>query len=156
MKLNTPVEDIKPALLNEDSSIPTDAELLTVIGYGRTTDGGEGTSTLQEVGVNYIPPAECSNYYSGLINGDTMICAATGETKGSCQGDSGGPLVIQDGDTYTQVGIVSWGALDAQALTFLVSTAACRAKLIGSRPRSAIFPTSHPTIVVRVASVQWQ
>jgi hypothetical protein len=50
MKLNTPVEDIKPALLNEDSAIPIDAELLTLIGYGRTTDGGEGTSTLQEAG----------------------------------------------------------------------------------------------------------
>jgi secreted trypsin-like serine protease len=110
MKLNTPVEDIKPALLNEDSTIPIDARVIDRHWLRNNNRGrGHGDSTLQEVGVNYIPTAECNVNYSGEINGDTMMCAGTGGGKDSCQGDSGGPLVIQDGDTFTQVGIVSWG-----------------------------------------------
>lgn len=108
MKLDLPV-DIQPARLNEDTSIPTEAGVLTVIGYGATAEGGVGSSTLQEVAVEYIPTEKCNIDYGGKIHGATMLCAGVGGGKDSCQGDSGGPLVIQDGSTFTQVGIVSWG-----------------------------------------------
>ncbi len=110
MKLKTPVLDIKPALLNEDANVPIEAQALTVIGYGITTDfAWSGPNTLLEVDVNYVPPEKC---YDGETNGDTMMCAATGQLEGTCNGDSGGPLVIKDGDTFIQVGIVSWGILN--------------------------------------------
>jgi secreted trypsin-like serine protease len=108
MKLDLPV-DIKPALLNEDESIPHDDGVLTVIGYGWMAESGVGSLTLQEVDVNYVPTEKCNINYQGGINGATMMCAGVGGGKDACQGDSGGPLVIRDGDTFTQVGIVSWG-----------------------------------------------
>ena len=43
---------------------------------------------------------------------DGMLCAGYEDgLTDSCQGDSGGPLMVYnpDRDTYTQVGIVSWG-----------------------------------------------
>jgi secreted trypsin-like serine protease len=108
MKLDLPV-DTQPALLNENPNIPNEAEVLTVIGYGATVEGGSGSSTLQEVAVNYIPAEKCNIDYNGHINGATMMCAGVGGGKDSCQGDSGGPIVIEAGDTFIQVGIVSWG-----------------------------------------------
>ena len=108
MKLDSPV-DIKPVILNEDVNSPINEQAVTVIGYGTTAEDGFGTSILQEVEVNYIPPDTCSVDYSGGINEATMMCAGVGGGKDSCQGDSGGPLFTRSGDTFTQVGIVSWG-----------------------------------------------
>ena len=38
-----------------------------------------------------------------------MLCASTARGKGVCSGDSGGPLVCNQGDTWLQYGITSWG-----------------------------------------------
>ena len=95
--------------MDEDVNSPINGQVVTVIGYGTTAEDGYGTSILQEVEVNYIPPDTCSVDYSGGINEATMMCAGVGGGKDSCQGDSGGPLFTRSGDTFTQVGIVSWG-----------------------------------------------
>jgi len=108
MKLDSPV-DIKPVILNEDVNSPINEQAVTVIGYGTTAEDGFGTSILQEVEVNYIQPDTCNDAYSGGISAATMMCAGVGGGKDSCQGDSGGPLFTRSGDTFTQVGIVSWG-----------------------------------------------
>ena len=50
----------------------------------------------------------CNEPYQGEIYGDVMFCAGA-KGKDSCQGDSGGPIVVVDGDTHTQVGVVSFG-----------------------------------------------
>ncbi len=58
-----------------------------VTGWGDTTEGGSNSLDLQEVEVDVLTNAQCSNAYSQLTS--NMICAAS-PGKDSCQGDSGG------------------------------------------------------------------
>lgn len=76
---------------------------LTVIGFGATSEGGPGDSTLQEVEVDATScdPAHSSN---PAYDADFMFCAAC-NGRDSCQGDSGGPI-FRNG---IQHGVVSWG-----------------------------------------------
>jgi V8-like Glu-specific endopeptidase len=87
-----------------------------VMGWGTLREGGSQASKLMQVTVSVQPNDVCKkNYGSNAPGGiiDTMLCAAA-PGKDSCQGDSGGPLVIKNGDSWTQVGIVSWGIGCAQ------------------------------------------
>ncbi|CEJ90625.1 hypothetical protein VHEMI06393 [[Torrubiella] hemipterigena] len=85
--------------------------LITVSGWGATSEGVYGTTTLQYVDVPIVDHDECNKDYNGAIT-SRMICAAFPEGgKDSCQGDSGGPFV-KDGTIY---GIVSWGEGCARA-----------------------------------------
>ena len=102
-----------------------------MIGWGRTSyDGTPHPGTLQEVDVPLITWETCSKLY-GFFNDtatddngtiteynvtyvvtNTMLCAGYEQgLKDSCEGDSGGPLMLHnpDRDTYTQIGVVSWG-----------------------------------------------
>ena len=62
---------------------------------------------LQVVGV---PITTQSNY--GGISSDMIMAGYASGGYDSCQGDSGGPMVVlaDDGQTYMQVGVVSWGS----------------------------------------------
>ncbi|KAL3278869.1 hypothetical protein HHI36_016389 [Cryptolaemus montrouzieri] len=81
----------------------------TVIGWGRTTEGGMLPSVVQEVQVPILTLSQCRamKYRASRIT-TYMLCAGKGAMD-SCQGDSGGPLVVQSKDKYEVVGIVSWG-----------------------------------------------
>lgn len=113
MRLAEPVMDHDPIPLNFNDNIPTDGQDLTVIGFGRLESGGSSPNTLQEVVVQYVDTDTCNEpgSYSGSVNGDTMFCAGvSGGGKDSCQGDSGGPIFTMNSDnSYSQVGVVSWG-----------------------------------------------
>lgn len=77
----------------------------TVLGWGRTTEGGARSDTLRKATVPLVSDADCSASYRSY-DARTMVCA--GYPQGgvdACQGDSGGPLVV-DG---TLIGLVSWG-----------------------------------------------
>jgi trypsin len=77
----------------------------TVLGWGRTTDGGEQSRYLLAASVPVMADKDCKSAYKAY-NADAMVCA--GLPQGgvdTCQGDSGGPLVI-DGRL---AGISSWG-----------------------------------------------
>jgi len=119
MVLDQPVDtDVYPPIgLNSQSSIPTESEELTVIGFGALSQGGYATpQQLQEVEVNYILSRTCNrgfSSYNGDVKDPTMFCAGTNGGKDSCQGDSGGPIFTK-GDSIQQVGIVSWGRGCAQ------------------------------------------
>jgi trypsin len=77
----------------------------TVLGWGRTKDGGEQSRYLLAASVPVMADKDCKTAYKAY-NADAMVCA--GLPQGgidTCQGDSGGPLVI-DGRL---AGIASWG-----------------------------------------------
>ena len=117
------------ALLRLDR--PTSVPMQAMAAQGSAVVGGTGAVTtgwgtlayeeeqypalLQQVGVTLRTDAQCRDGIPGGQSGygadyraASMVCA--GQTgKDSCQGDSGGPLVVNQGGTWTQVGITSWG-----------------------------------------------
>jgi trypsin len=84
MKLDSAVDGYEPVGLNDNGSVPSNGQSLTVVGYGTTTESGVVTNTLQKVDVSYVPTNVCNagNRYNGDVNGVTMFCAgASGKGK---------------------------------------------------------------------------
>ncbi|KAG7211725.1 hypothetical protein KM043_010971 [Ampulex compressa] len=99
---------IRPICLPQTASDPAGKEG-TVVGWGRTTEGGMLPAKVHEVQVPILSLAQCRRmkYRANRIT-NNMICAGKG-SQDSCQGDSGGPLLVQEGDRLEIAGIVSWG-----------------------------------------------
>ena len=54
---------------------------------------------------------QCNANLGNSYISSSMLCAAPqGGGIDACQGDSGGPLMYNDGGSWKQIGIVSWGA----------------------------------------------
>merc|ERR1719379_2882096 len=83
--------------------------MLTVIGFGSTSEGGPGSNRLQKVAVPTNSNQQCQSQYNG-IDERIHLCAGFLEGgKDSCQGDSGGPIFRTQGSKRVQVGVVSYG-----------------------------------------------
>jgi len=97
--------------LNTDPSYPSDGTDVTVLGIGMQNENGGivNGEFLYDVVIPIVNFQQCSNAWGGFLNMDLMVCAGT-VGKGACMGDSGGPLVVRNGNTHTQVGVVSFGA----------------------------------------------
>ncbi|XP_015608818.1 trypsin alpha-3 [Cephus cinctus] len=98
---------VKPVKLA--TAEPTEGRVVSITGWGTTSQGGYTSNTLLEVNVPVVERAVCAKAY-GSMNApitDRMICAGLLEEGGkdACQGDSGGPLTA-NGVLY---GVVSWG-----------------------------------------------
>uniref|UniRef100_A0A182W3L9 Vitamin K-dependent protein C n=1 Tax=Anopheles minimus TaxID=112268 RepID=A0A182W3L9_9DIPT len=111
LKLRKPVEftkTIRPVCLPKERSEPA-GQLGTVVGWGRTSEGGTLPALVQHVDVPILTLDQCRSmkYRASRITSN-MLCAGKGK-QDSCQGDSGGPLLIRNGDKHEIVGIVSWG-----------------------------------------------
>ncbi|XP_064072607.1 trypsin-1-like isoform X2 [Vanessa tameamea] len=111
LKLRKPVafsKIIKPVCLPPASVDPSGKEGI-VVGWGRTSEGGQLPAIVQEVRVPILSLTQCRGmkYRASRIT-NNMLCAGRASTD-SCQGDSGGPLLLQKGDRFQIVGIVSWG-----------------------------------------------
>lgn len=111
LRLRKPVsfsKSIKPVCLPDAVADPGGKEG-TVVGWGRTKEGGMLPGEVHEVQVPIYSLTQCRNmkYRASRIT-DNMICAGRG-SQDSCQGDSGGPLLVQEGDKLELKGIVSWG-----------------------------------------------
>ncbi|KPI99986.1 Trypsin-1 [Papilio xuthus] len=111
LKLRKPVNFsriIKPVCLPPVGTEPAGKEGI-VVGWGRTSEGGQLPAIVQEVKVPILSLNQCRGmkYRASRITSN-MLCAGRASTD-SCQGDSGGPLLVQQGDKYQIVGIVSWG-----------------------------------------------
>ncbi|XP_050585834.1 trypsin-1-like [Bombus affinis] len=99
---------VKPVCLPQKGSDPAGKEG-TVVGWGRTSEGGALAGQVHEVQVPILSLIQCRKmkYRANRIT-ENMICAGRG-SQDSCQGDSGGPLLVHEGDRLEIVGIVSWG-----------------------------------------------
>ncbi|MDQ0376681.1 serine protease [Amycolatopsis thermophila] len=88
-----------------DDSLYAEGTKATVLGWGRTADGGARSDVLRSAVVPVVSDDGCRSSYSNY-DSRSMVCAGypQGEID-ACQGDSGGPLVVGD----TLIGIVSWG-----------------------------------------------
>ncbi|KAL4230112.1 Ovochymase-1 [Mactra antiquata] len=91
------------------------SQLCYIVGWGLSIKR-DGTSTtrpssirLSEVEVRIMSSNECNQreHWDNLIT-PYQICAFNKQAS-ACLGDSGGPLVCQINNTYTQIGITSWG-----------------------------------------------
>ncbi|MFD0725327.1 trypsin-like serine protease [Lysobacter brunescens] len=85
---------------------------VTTLGWGATSEGGSGSSSLREVTIPVVSDATCNSAvaYNGAIDPASMICAGLPEGgKDSCQGDSGGPLIAPYNGSIYSIGVVSWG-----------------------------------------------
>lgn len=117
-------EDPVIVKLNSNPSVPTDDQMVTVMGWGDTTASAYSSTTsdvLMNVELKVVPNDICEQStgyadgqymsYYGKISGN-MLCAK-GTNQDSCQGDSGGPLIVKTGVSNgqdVQIGVVSWGA----------------------------------------------
>ncbi len=92
-------------------------DLVTTLGWGATSQGGSGTTSLREVTIPVVSDATCAASYNGSsaasglkLNPAVQICAGLAAGgKDSCQGDSGGPLIAPYNGSIYSIGVVSYG-----------------------------------------------
>lgn len=99
----------------EETDIAQSRKRLSMLGWGRLSEGGVSSDPLMKVGIRVISNAACADDYdgTGVTIADGMICARA-PGKDSCQGDSGGPLVAGYPSDPKLVGVVSFGIGCAQ------------------------------------------
>ena len=92
-------------------------DLVTTLGWGATSQGGSGVTSLREVTIPVVSDATCAASYNGSsaasglkLNPAVQICAGLAAGgKDSCQGDSGGPLIAPYNGSIYSIGVVSYG-----------------------------------------------
>lgn len=113
IKLDKPIEftsQIQPIRLPTRGQRVQSGMLLTVSGWGKTSDGSTGASPiLNYVDLNSIKNSECAVRYGTEVVVDSTLCCLGNPYENVCNGDSGGPLVQMEPDgNFTHVGIVSF------------------------------------------------
>lgn len=95
---------------NTDPNVPTNGAYVRVVGFGKTTEGGNISETLRQVNVQYVDSEPCLSTWS-QYDSHLHLCAGTEEGgKDSCDSDSGSPLfIVQQGRRPIVVGLVGDG-----------------------------------------------
>jgi trypsin len=116
LKLDRAVTGIKPIGLAsaKQNNLETPGRLLTVAGWGVTSEGGAPSVRMREVSLPVVSDSTARRAYSSAQYFPSLMVATGAKGKDACQGDSGGPL-FDPGPTSTQVGIVSFGRGCARA-----------------------------------------
>ena len=92
-------------------------DVLTIAGFGVTSEGGSTPARLQEAQVPRVTDAGCAAAYSDptpvagdAFDPDTALCAGLpAGGKDTCQGDSGGPVLAPLGREFRLIGATSYG-----------------------------------------------
>lgn len=115
----TAAVDLQPISLLAADAPAIDAGIEAIImGWGNTAvdEANESinpSETLLQAKQTIVDNSSCLDiYFDGIT--DNMICAGgstAAPTSDTCQGDSGGPLSIASGNSFVQVGIVSFGGV---------------------------------------------
>lgn len=115
IRLDLPTTAPDQALIAQGAGVAAGTSS-TATGWGTMASGASSfPSQLQQVSVPVRSDSQCTNGISGGQAGygstyfpSSMLCAGQ-VGKDTCQGDSGGPLVVNQGGTWRQIGITSWG-----------------------------------------------
>ncbi|XP_053548916.1 chymotrypsinogen B [Bombina bombina] len=112
LKLKTPAvlgPHVSPVCLPAKQDVfPENLKCITT-GWGRPSTGSFASAIiLQQVALPIVGEEDCKKQWGSSVT-ESMICAGAAGAS-SCHGDSGGPLVCQIGDSWSLVGIVSWGS----------------------------------------------
>ncbi len=106
--------DLAVAKLSEPTSVPPvpladsiTPTVATAIGWGRLSETGPVTNTLQEVSVPFVELLTCAMAYGDIDA--TQTCWGGDGEHDSCFGDSGGALLQLAPAGMVQIGIVSFG-----------------------------------------------
>lgn len=89
LKLRKPIEyskTIRPICLPSENVDPA-GKVATVIGWGRTSEGGALPAVIQKVDVPILTSSECRNmkYKSSRITGNMLCAGGKARGKDSCQ-----------------------------------------------------------------------
>ncbi len=95
------------ALVGQGVAVPGGTSV-TATGWGSLASEGSYPTQLMQVALPMQTDGQCGSAYGAGYQASVMICAGV-VGKDTCQGDSGGPLVLNDGGTWKQVGITSFG-----------------------------------------------
>ncbi|XP_064108618.1 transmembrane protease serine 9-like [Macrobrachium nipponense] len=99
---------VHPICLPTEDSDYTGTMAITT-GWGKLSEGGELSATLQEVAVEVVSHEECVRVYKADNVNTNHVCAG-GNGTDACQADSGGPLIVTlSNGTKVLLGITSWG-----------------------------------------------
>ncbi|OXB58486.1 hypothetical protein ASZ78_009051 [Callipepla squamata] len=124
LKLSSPAQlnsRVSPVCLASANLVLSGNMQCVTTGWGRThTTSNALASRLQQVTLPLISQSQCQQYWGSKIT-SSMLCAG-GAGASSCQGDSGGPLVYNNGNSWTLIGIVSWGSSNCNVNTPAVYT----------------------------------
>jgi len=98
---------------DDPAGLTSPGNMGTVIGWGATSEGGQGSQQLLQVEVPIVSNADASAAYNPLQSTVTENMIAAGFPEGgrdTCQGDSGGPFIVRDSDgCWFLAGSTSWG-----------------------------------------------
>jgi MYXO-CTERM domain-containing protein len=106
IKLARSVTDVAPSAINLDAALAPPGTSVTMVGYGTTETGAQGSIGIQ-FELKGRKSVTCASLDLG--NDDNLLCFAQLDNKGTCQGDSGGPAFATINGVPTIVGVTSFG-----------------------------------------------
>ena len=112
IQLATPITDRAPTTVNLDGARSPIGISSTMVGYGVSQVGNQGSAGKQYVLKNRTSVA-CSGFGQSDAN---VMCFTQGDGKGKCQGDSGGPTFAEIGGKTMVIGVTSFGDQNCQQL----------------------------------------
>jgi len=121
VRLKQPVVNIDPIIMNEESDIPEIDQDVIAMGFGATTNKGDGNASknLLYVTLDILSKDFCEQKWF-VEHTKQMVCAGGRRNKDSCTGDSGGPLITKTDttDPGKLIGVSSFGGQKCADLDF--------------------------------------